>query len=785
MKSEKKNIAEKKIPKNHLYKIFYSPLAQKIINIIYTIIFLVAFSYYYYYHDYFKILLIVSAGSLLILLFYLINKKNLSEINYKPILYQEIKINLFKILLIFILISIIFVNIELLMSAGPNLDYIFKKIFSIEINIFYQITSLLIFALIFVLILWSIGSKIIKLLKLKLTSLEEFIFGFTFGAVPLIFSTFFLAVSSLLYTKYILINLLIWILFSYREIINNFKKILGLKIKLPSSKKLTNFNFYKKLILTILFITTIFLFISAIYPQPVNYDSLHTYYNAPKLSLEQHELAKFPLFPFANIPKNIEMLYLNIMTITSPRFLSHIQLIYFVLTLATIYLFCKKKFDQKIGILATTIFYFSTAFFYLVKGVKVDLSLIFYSSIILYTFFNWLKNPTIKWAIILGSLFGISFGIKYNGILLFISIGSIIIFTILYKIVKKSKVKQYVYQSLLILLFTIIFFSPWLIRNKMEFNNYLYPFKIINDATITTEDRLAEEKIIRASKDDYTKIMLLESRNKTEYLLKFPLKYLKKSQHSSMQSFNPLFMVGILLLLLYKKNYKEKILIGTFLIYFVLWFWKADFRIWYGATIFIILSIVIASAIIKTKFLLKNKIIPLIISTYIIICLVLICNIPTAQLYYISGLISEKEYLNQIPIFVISDKLNNIIKEDEKVLLLWDMRTGFIKNNNKNSLSNGKNGDFFNHLINKDSTEVYDSLKEKNVKYIIYRHKKEEIVKNIPYSSFNLNLQNDKSYQNILKNLDLFYQFKTKYLEEIECFKDVNEIKNTCLYKII
>jgi dolichyl-phosphate-mannose-protein mannosyltransferase len=775
MKSEKKNIIKKNDSNNHFYKIFQNSRAQKIINIIYTIIFLVSFSYYYHYHYYFGILLMFSIISFfLILLLYFYNKKYNFLNTFKKILYQELNLSINKILITFIGVSILAININLLTSVNSNLKYILTNIISVELNIVYQIVTLVLFAIFFILILWSIGSRIIKLLKLELTKSEEFVFGFAFGAIPLIFSTFLLAITSLLYTKFILINLLIWILFSYKELFTNFKKISQFKIRLPSFKKFNDFNHYKKLILIILFISTVFLFINAIYPQPVNYDSLHTYYNVPKLSLEQHELVKFPLFPFANISKNIEMIYLNIMAVASPRFLSHIQLIYFILTLLIIYLFCKKFFTKKVGILAAIIFFFSIGFFYLSIGVKIDLSLVFYSSIILYSFFNWLKNHEAKWAIILGSLFGLSFGIKYSAILLFISIGSVIVFIALYKIIKKSNAKQYILQSFLILLFTIIFFSPWLIRNKINFNNYLYPYGIYENYPT-----------IKTARSDYTNIVVMGGQNKIEYLLKFPIIYIKKSQHSTMQDFSPLFMLGVLLLLLYKKNYQEKILISTFFVYFILWFWKADFRIWYAAPIFMILSIFFASTIIKSKFLLKNKIIQISISTYAIICLILISTIiPTQeQLYYISGLISEKEYLNQIPIFLISEKLNNIIKKDEKILLMWESRIGFIKNNNENTLIDLKK--HFNTKINKNPTEVYNLLKKENIKYIIYGHKKENSVKNLPYNTFDLNLLKDKSYKNILENINLFHQFKTNHLEEIDCTLNENNTKDLCLYKVI
>ena len=764
--------------KDNLYKIFQNKLTKKIITIVYSVIFFIAFSYYYYHHDYFKILLVVSvAGIIVVLLLYIYKKINV--INHsKEIFHKELNFNLSKIIIIFIGLAILILNLSLLTKANGNLKYMLANIFSIELNIIYQITTILLFNIIFILILWSIGNRIIKLLKLNnLTGLEEFIFGFAFGAVPLIFSIFLLAITNLLYTKFILINLAIWLLFSYKEIIENLKKINKLKVHLPPLKNFTDINFYKKIVILILFMSIIFLFIESINPQPLDYDSLHTYYNAPKLSLEQHKLVKFPLFPFANIPKNIEMLYMNIMAITSPRFLSHIQLIYFALTLLTIYLFCKKFFNKKTGLLATMICFLAPTILYLSKTTKIDISLIFYSILIIYIFFIWLDKPKIKWAIIMGSLFGLSFGIKYNGILLFISVISTIFIIIIYRLAKKKECKKYIYQSLIIILFTIILFSPWLIRNKAEFNNYSYPFSINSNSS--TKNPLVNKK-----KDEYTKIFYQKEKNEIKRFINFPKTYLKSSAHSRLQNFSPIFLIGLLLLFLYRKNYKEKILIIIFSVYFILWFLKANHRIWYGVPILPLLSVLIASAIIKVKFLLKNNIIKFSLISYLIICLILISNFDACHLYYITGIISKKQYLNKIQIFNISNKLNSIIEKNEKVLLIWDMRIGFIKNNNKNTFVNSKNEKFFNYAINKNPTEVYNSLKEKNIKYIIYRHKRENLIKNLPYKT-NLNLLNNESYKNILKGLNLFDQFKTKYLEKIECSQNNNKVDIECLYKVI
>jgi len=260
---------------------------KKVITTIYSLLVLLTFSYYYYYHGYFKMLLDLTIASfILILLFFIFKKIAKRFIDYKKIkeiLHKGYYFSLSKLIIIFLVLILLILNLFTFFNREIIYKVIPINIISIEINIIFQITTILLFDLIFIFVLWSIGSKIIKLLKLSsLSAIEKFIFGFGFGAVPLMFLTFTLAVLGLLYSKFILLILIVCLLFSYKEIIENFKKINKLHFTLPSSKNFSDVNFYKKLVVVVLFIAITFLFISTIQPLPIDYDALHTYYNTPQ-----------------------------------------------------------------------------------------------------------------------------------------------------------------------------------------------------------------------------------------------------------------------------------------------------------------------------------------------------------------------------------------------------------------------------------------------------------------------------------------------------------------------
>ncbi len=149
--------------------------------------------------------------------------------------------------------------------------------------------------------------------------------------------------------------------------------------------------------------------------------------------------------------------------------------------------------------------------------------------------------------------------------------------------------------------------------------------------------------------------------------------------------------------------------------------------------------------------------------------------------WYITGIYSSAQYLNnRVDTFSLSQKVDNLVKRDEKILMVFDMKMGFIENNYRNTFVELFFERFFNQEINQTPRDVYELLKKENIKYIIYNFTFEDMMKNFPYYSLNLDILESKSYKSYLERINLFHQFKNEYLKEIDCMK-----RYACLYAVI
>jgi len=672
----------------------------------------------------------------------------------------------------FLISTYLIVNFLIIKSV--NFRIFIKDLVFIELNIIYQITTIFLFDFLFIFILWSIGSRIIDFFKFsQLTKAEKFIFSFAFGAIPLVFGNFLLANINLLYLKYILIILVICLLFSYRQIIENFNQINNFTVLTAKIKDYFKTAGHYGIIILFIIVTSILLFVGTIQPQPISYDALHTYYNVPKLALEQHTLPIFKYFPTANQPSNIGLLSIGALAFGGPRVLSHLSLIYLFLTLVAIYCFTQRFSDKNIGIFAVAFYFFTLAILIsLVDPIKVDIPLAFFSLITIYCFIIWLKAPKWNWAIVLGSLSGFMVGIKYTAAFLILSLCLYFLYFISNRLIKRLIIKNYLFSFILSMLFSVVLFSPWLVRNKVEFNDYLYPFADLKDERFT----------------EYTNVFHEAGQNKLGYALNFFNIYFQRGAYAPMQNFGPVFLIGFALFLLYKKNAQERQLIIILVLFFAIWLAQGYSRLWYALPILPLFSILISLAVINTQFLFRSNIIKAVFILYLLTCLISVINFSTMNSLYLSGLRSEELYLNQrIEISPLLLEVNNLIKEDDKALLVLEMKMWLIKENNKNTFVELRLENFFNHQKNSDELTVYNSLKGKNIKYIIYSNVREKGIRNLPLVYginfvFGVNLHDTASFKNTLASIDLFHKFKRRYLKEIDCVKNELGENLNCLY---
>jgi len=772
-------------------KIFNNSLTKKIAVWLFALLLLLGFSYYYYnYHqDSFLTLLVISLVALVVVIILLLTKR---LIDYKKWLAKILKprqLSLFKLIFVFFLAAVVFLNLLFFIYLFAGQAQL-KDILLMELSVIAKIGGLLVFQIVLAIFIWSLGSKLIKLFKLKtLSDSEELVFGFGLGLIPLSLIIFALGAVKILYWQLIFLAVITLAVWAWEELKKNFSRFWNCRLNFPFMTGRSG-NDYQGILLIIGLIFLFFIFLSGIMPQPIDADALHTYYNGPKLSLEQHALAEFPLFPFAETPSNLNLLHIGVLALTGSLFLSNLQLLYFIFTLIVLTCFARRFINKESAFFAGAIYFLipSTIIFFIVS-VKIELSLVFYSLLIVYAFFFWLQEGKGEWAIVLGLLAGFGLGIKYNTLFLLISLLAAFAVFFGYRLFKKQAVKDYLIQGLLITAFALLIFSPWLVRNQLKFDNPWHPFDFKTgqiDRVWLAEDQTDLIELVDEGARNYNLITLQDGYQGWDYIWRLPMIYLRGTFHANnLNDFSPIFLLALPLLFLTRKNFNEKILIIICLVYFLLWLDKGYARWWYAFPLFLFLSILIGSAASQLKFIFKNKLIIIIFASLIALNFFFVLSrLFTGNSFYLLAIENKEEFLQRnLFIYSLSQRLNEELRPGERVLLLATMKSAFIKNNDQNTIIDSKNKKYFNYLINQTPEESYEMIKKDQVAYIIYDYNKMNFLESIPYLR-DLKMLKNPAYQKIISGLNLFKTFEKRYLEEIICLSQTVNGPAQCLYRV-
>ena len=688
-------------------------------------LFAAAFFYFYNYgYIYWLAFLALPILFLFLFLFIYVGPKNALSINYWQSVVKrlfnktEFSISCTKIFLYAFFISIVIANVFLLdftLSKRVIMNSVIDFLFY-EANIWKNVSSLLIFCLVFIILAWSWGEKILTLIKLKIKNkLESFVLSIGLGLIPLMFGVFFLAWLKLLYAPFIWLLIIILSLLSYKKILDNLKSFGSIKLLLSIKSPKDTF---KTIILFSLFILLCFSFVINIKPFPITTDDLHTYYNAPALYAEYHEFRPLYHHATANMGQNTEMIYAAIMTILNTKYIIHLQLIFFVLSCLGIYLFLKNMFNSDQAWTGLLFAIFIPWNPYYISTVKVEFFMVFYSVAMLLALFYWWKNGySAPWLYLFGALSGIAIGIKYNTLLLILPLFLLVIILLTQsKLKNKIKFRQFIIAAILL----IIFFSPWAIKNQIYFNNILYPreispFLVNNNSPGLMSDkayskaRSKEINYLRHARtgDKYNPINIISSlwRQSTGH----------KIDRGAWINFGFLPFIVILLGIVAARKKKEFLILGLLIGYFSLWYALEGARSWYA-----FFGIIMACAFAPIIFWKYKKILGIILLLTIFSCLfnafVLAPNIK-----YLLGATNAQEYKKiTIPYSGLADYINNEldVSKENKILIIKDFRVAFINNNDEIVLVDQYLSKI-NSALDSGDDEFKKYLKKNSISYIV------------------------------------------------------------------
>jgi len=343
---------------------------------------------------------------------------------------------------------------------------------------------------------YGLGQKLLKWFKFgKEFSLENFIFSIGLGLGGLIFFIFGIGIVGLLYKSLVWVFLIIFGIIGLWEIV---KQKLSLLVQ---REKFVGFEIFW---IIVLFLTGLIFLIGALSPDTY-YDSLVYYLGVPNYWIVNHRITVVPYNYLSQHPYNISLLYTVGLLLKDDILAKLIHFSLGVLTLITIYVFCRKYFNRQIGLLAAVIFYTIPVVGMVSQRAGIELGLAFFETLAVFAFINWCQTDnrpitpafaeasagrrslshsvtqspshpitSHKWLIISGIFAGLAMGGKYTSVICAIGLFIIIIFKVLY--FDKEGISKALRNAFLFGTICTLVLLPWLIKNTINTGNPVFPF---------------------------------------------------------------------------------------------------------------------------------------------------------------------------------------------------------------------------------------------------------------------------------------------------------------------
>ena len=583
---------------------------------------------------------------------------------------------------------------------------------------FYILSQIILLVFIFTAIL-GLGKKILKLFRLRTASLlEEIAISFGLGLGTLSILVLLLGFAGGLSRCYLYTLLLIIFIISIKEIKCFFA---GFKSGFfEELSKFTDISAFNKFLIVLTGLTMFLAFTGALAP-PLNYDTLSYHLAFPKLYARASKIFFIPHNMYSNLPFGIEMLYTLTLIIKDEILAKLIHFSIGILCVLTIFVIGRKHFGRNIGLLAAAIFYNIPAMCLSSTYAFNDLGLVFYGLLTLFCILNWSSKNEIVWLMLAGVFCGFGIGTKYTGALYFIL--PAIIFIIAFVLQKKEKVLKNACGSVFwFLFFTVLTFSPWLIKNLIYTHNPIYPLFYNIFGGIDWNGELVQRFArFHISKD-------MNVLNIIKLLWEIP----RDKQGS-------IVLLILPLLFFTKLNRNIKILISYTVLVFVLWIFFTHRIIRFLLPCLSVWSILAAYALINFK---KSKIISIVLHIIVIgfLCwntfrFAAIVSFNFFDVAY--GKETKEEFLlKNFYQYGAFEFINKNLPEDSKILFIGENQGFYCDRDYVGSSPLDINDIVEISNASENARIIYDKLKDMDITHILYNASEVKRVSNT-YRSFN------------------------------------------------
>jgi hypothetical protein len=200
---------------------------------------------------------------------------------------------------------------------------------------------------------------------------------------------------------------------------------------------------------------------------PTEWDALLYHLAGPKADIASGKLQVNPWLPETGYPQEVEMLYIWVMLLGSPRATGIIHWSFGFLTLLLVWQWGKDLEDNQTGWMACAILISATTFISLMGRAYIDAATIFFASVGFTAVRRWINSGLNTYLILSGISAGLAFGTKYTGVVVGLALACLIII---------NQPRQTIRNLLIFGLPAIAISLPWLLKNLILAGNPTYPF---------------------------------------------------------------------------------------------------------------------------------------------------------------------------------------------------------------------------------------------------------------------------------------------------------------------
>ena len=239
---------------------------------------------------------------------------------------------------------------------------------------------------------------------------------------------------------------------------------------------------------------------------PISRDALNHHLAIPKMYLHHGGIYEIPSMHFSYFPMNLDLLYLLPLYFHFDIVANYIHFFFALLTAGLLYHFLQKTTNRTYGLLGALLFLTTPVIVKLSVTAYVDLGLIFFSWVCLYSFFQWCDNAfTLRHLVAAGIACGLAMGTKYNGLILLLIMATLIPLTYSQTTNRNCLQSDHRKKNLnslkglqwsgIFILIALVVFSPWMIRNTIWKHNPVYPLydSVFNPPARSIDDATREK----------------------------------------------------------------------------------------------------------------------------------------------------------------------------------------------------------------------------------------------------------------------------------------------------